>query len=878
MNNIRILVIVLSFLCSYFGYAQVTISGKLSTQFNDVVANAIITVNTTNNNVLAYSNSNDKGDFSISFKHTGDSLLLKVKTLGYRPITKNIANKTASFNFTIEEESFELQEMIIEAPPIKKKGDTLNYRVDSFARDYDRTILDVIKRMPGIEVKENGQILYQGTPINKYYIEGLDMLQGKYNLANENLSFKEVLDVQVIENHQPIRLLDSLTFSPNAALNIKLKNKHVLTGQVKAGGGAPLLWDVNVTPMYFTKKLQALFTYQTNNNGNDISGQLTTLSAQEIINGAESIGRNNYLSIITPTIPGIPQKYWLDNNAHLLNFNTVKKLDHNYELKLFSSYLNDYQKQYGEKYIETFTKTDTLSLVQNIENRLSINAFTFGTEILRNATDDYLLNRTELKINSDTEIGNIDASNEVIGNSLTKKYWSITNRFNKYIFLGKQLSEFNSLISFGVNNLQLQVTPGQFSEILNADASYNYVSQNIESKDFNTINSIGFTKKLNDFTITPKVGIDFEQKNFNTNIAIDGIKRLKDDFINDINWKYSRIFSHIGIQHQYESWRSGINLPINYRLYDVKKNQSNEKNISLNRLNLEPSLYIIKDINTLWQILSSAGIERKYGNFNQIPDGYILRNYNTLGKNNSIFPEMFNKNISIGFKYRNPLIATFAHATYTHTSNKTNFIQSSTIDLISNTEISFLEKNNISNINAVNANISKYFRYLKTKASLSTSYSSENSQIFINDQFSKIKTINKAVSFDIDYRLNNNISIVYQTNLSFYKNTLDVNINFESRQFNNEVTVNWQFLEKHYLQFNALQVNNKIFNTKNNHLLSNILYRYKLKKYNIDFDAQVFNLFNTKEFTTNIIDSYAYQSNFYRLRPRQVLVTLRVSL
>lgn len=255
MNNLRILVIVLSFLCSYFGYAQVTISGKLSTQFNDVVANAIITVNTTNNNVLAYSNSNDKGDFSISFKHTGDSLLLQVKTLGYRPITKKIANKTARFNFTLEEESFELQEMIIKAPPIKKRGDTLNYRVDSFARDYDRTILDVINRMPGIEVKENGQILYQGTPINKYYIEGLDMLQGKYNLANENLPFKEVLDVQVIENHQPIRLLDSLTYSPNAALNIKLKNKHVLTGQVKAGVGAiPLLWDVNVTPMYFTKK------------------------------------------------------------------------------------------------------------------------------------------------------------------------------------------------------------------------------------------------------------------------------------------------------------------------------------------------------------------------------------------------------------------------------------------------------------------------------------------------------------------------------------------------------------------------------------------------------------------------------------------------
>jgi hypothetical protein len=29
---------------------------------------------------------------------------------------------------------------------------------------------------------------YQGKAINKYYIEGLDLLEGKYNLANDNLS------------------------------------------------------------------------------------------------------------------------------------------------------------------------------------------------------------------------------------------------------------------------------------------------------------------------------------------------------------------------------------------------------------------------------------------------------------------------------------------------------------------------------------------------------------------------------------------------------------------------------------------------------------------------------------------------------------------
>jgi hypothetical protein len=78
----------------------------------------------------------------------------------------------------------------------------------------------------------DGKILYQGKAINKYYIEGLDLLEGKYNLANDNLPYQEVSQ-QILENHQPIKTLDSLQFSDRTALNIKLKTPILL--QVKLG-------------------------------------------------------------------------------------------------------------------------------------------------------------------------------------------------------------------------------------------------------------------------------------------------------------------------------------------------------------------------------------------------------------------------------------------------------------------------------------------------------------------------------------------------------------------------------------------------------------------------------------------------------------------
>jgi hypothetical protein len=119
----------------------------------------------------------------------------------------------------------------------------------------------------------DGKILYQGKAINKYYIEGLDLLEGKYNLANDNLPYQEVSQ-QILENHQPIKTLDSLQFSDRTALNIKLKTPILL--QVKLGLEVVLAryFGMPILPMLFSKRRQMLTTYQTNNTGDNVALQL----------------------------------------------------------------------------------------------------------------------------------------------------------------------------------------------------------------------------------------------------------------------------------------------------------------------------------------------------------------------------------------------------------------------------------------------------------------------------------------------------------------------------------------------------------------------------------------------------------------------------
>ena len=324
--------------------AQNILSGVIKNSLGKEIQGVSVIISDENSDEIKHFGiSNNRGFYQIKLNASEKKLKIAVNALGYKTQTKIIENKTQVLEFVLFDEIKELKEVIVRVQPLGQRGDTLRYRVEAFANAKDRTIADVLAKMPGIDVLPDGRILYQGKPINKYYIEGLDLLEGKYNLANKNLPFVDVSEVQILENHQPIKLLDSLMFSDQAALNIKLKNKVAYTGQSELGTGIkPLLWQVNATPMLFTKKKQAIFSYQTNNTGEDINGQLKTLTLEEFLESFQNDdSKAEWVNVLKINPPSFSSNRWLDNNTHLLSLNYLQKLKKDFEVRLNLSYLND---------------------------------------------------------------------------------------------------------------------------------------------------------------------------------------------------------------------------------------------------------------------------------------------------------------------------------------------------------------------------------------------------------------------------------------------------------------------------------------------------------------------------------------------------------
>ncbi len=197
----------------------------------DVNGNAISDVNVLllsidSSLLFDFSITNEKGYYSINLPKKAKFCIINIKTLYYKTVYRYIENSEQKIDFKLQKRENRLKEVIVKSDPIFKQGDTINYIVDAFATQEDRVLADVLEKMPGIEVGSNGQVTYLGKPIEKYYIDGLDLLEGNYNIANKNIPHQAVSTVQVLENHQSVKVFKDFFSSNSVSLNIKLKKKN----------------------------------------------------------------------------------------------------------------------------------------------------------------------------------------------------------------------------------------------------------------------------------------------------------------------------------------------------------------------------------------------------------------------------------------------------------------------------------------------------------------------------------------------------------------------------------------------------------------------------------------------------------------------------
>ena len=217
--------------------------GKILDSLNSPLESAsIVAINKLTNGLENYALSDKEGKYELNLKEN-IGYKIQVSSIGLITINDTIQTKESDFvKDYILRANVVLDEVVVTMPVIVR-GDTLIYNADSFKNGSERKLEDIIDKLPGVEINDNGQIEVEGKVVNKLMVNGKDFFDGDTKIGTKNIPSSAVDKIQVLRNYSEVGQLSGVRNNQDDfAINIKLKQgkESFWFGNITGGvGDAP---------------------------------------------------------------------------------------------------------------------------------------------------------------------------------------------------------------------------------------------------------------------------------------------------------------------------------------------------------------------------------------------------------------------------------------------------------------------------------------------------------------------------------------------------------------------------------------------------------------------------------------------------------------
>lgn len=258
--------------CSYCfilaATAQGTLKGKLADSASKApVGLATITVfRAADTSIITYRLSNPEGEFKVPGLPLDVNCRVVVSVSGYSGYRKEfIMTASASIidigTILLTPSAKSLDEVIVfaERPPVVIKKDTVEFNASAFKTLPNALVEDLLKKLPGVQVDADGNIVVNGKPVNKITVDGKSFFGDDPKMATRNLPANVIDKIQVTDDKE--EMLRSGDDNPNnvgKVVNITLKKgiKKGWFGKLYAGGGTGNLYEAGGIANIYRDTLQ----------------------------------------------------------------------------------------------------------------------------------------------------------------------------------------------------------------------------------------------------------------------------------------------------------------------------------------------------------------------------------------------------------------------------------------------------------------------------------------------------------------------------------------------------------------------------------------------------------------------------------------------
>lgn len=247
-----------------------------------------------NHKLLTYSWADSSGHFQLFFKEPLVDGFLCFNAIGWQTDTFFLNPLVPSSSFLglikLRDVSIQLDEVIIKEKSLSyyDRGDSTVFKTVFFQDGSERVLEDLLAKLPGVRVAEDGFLYFRGKRVSKVLWDGDDLLGNDYSKATKRMPAGMANEFRFINKFEGNPLLKSLNQSDQLVLDIEVKNtfKGKWIGDAFVGLGLAPMGIAGFTGYRIKKKIKFL-SFSELNTFNDMSpGKKMIIDYSDDLNSA----------------------------------------------------------------------------------------------------------------------------------------------------------------------------------------------------------------------------------------------------------------------------------------------------------------------------------------------------------------------------------------------------------------------------------------------------------------------------------------------------------------------------------------------------------------------------------------------------------------
>lgn len=316
---------------------------------------------------LQFTNADENGNFFLH-QPDPDSCELVVTSVGFKKYVTRIkpGNQVLLLEVILQPDTVSLDQVIVHGEsPIQTRGDTVVYDASYFATGHEVALADLLKKLPGVSVDDQGKVKFQGKDIKKIKVEGDDLFESNYQLLTKNLSADLVEQVEVLQNYSDNPLLKNIEDSDDVALNLTLKKdrKKVFFGDLRGGSNFRDRYEAKTNLVSFLDRAKIYGLGSLNNIGTDPTGDVEELFQPGSQGGrliGDDAGSTYLVPVAKPYVSEFRRDRYYFNQASFGSLNGIYKPAKSLSLKVTGYVYGDRTTFTMANVTDYYTPTDTL--------------------------------------------------------------------------------------------------------------------------------------------------------------------------------------------------------------------------------------------------------------------------------------------------------------------------------------------------------------------------------------------------------------------------------------------------------------------------------------------------------------------------------------